>query len=201
MTATIKPIQTRYNGHHFRSRLEARWAVFFDELGLEWEYEPEGFDLGDLGLYLPDFRVWGFPRMPSDIWVEVKAESPSADEINKLRKLCCMSSIHGYFAIGTNVFREIATLAKTGLIDNPYEGYGKVFSHWQGPHYTFIPLGIGNVEKLVGQWNTPEGERFYDKLHDLILKGNYYEVDFRGLVDASRAALSARFEHGECGPT
>lgn len=35
----IKPIQTRYKGYHFRSRLEARWAVFFDALGIAWKYE------------------------------------------------------------------------------------------------------------------------------------------------------------------
>jgi hypothetical protein len=36
----------RYNGYRFRSRLEARWAVFFDELGVAYRYEPEGFELG-----------------------------------------------------------------------------------------------------------------------------------------------------------
>lgn len=41
----IKPIETLYKGYRFRSRLEARWAVFFDALGLKWEYEKEGFDL------------------------------------------------------------------------------------------------------------------------------------------------------------
>lgn len=41
----IKAIETCYAGCRFRSRLEARWAVFFDALGLEWEYEPEGFEL------------------------------------------------------------------------------------------------------------------------------------------------------------
>jgi hypothetical protein len=37
----IKPIETRYNGYRFRSRLEARWAVFFDTLGIEYQYELE----------------------------------------------------------------------------------------------------------------------------------------------------------------
>lgn len=32
----ITPIQTRYAGCLFRSRLEARWAVFFDHLGIRW---------------------------------------------------------------------------------------------------------------------------------------------------------------------
>lgn len=52
---TIKAIETVFKGYKFRSRTEARWAVFLDKLGLNWQYEAEGFDLGDLGYYLPDF--------------------------------------------------------------------------------------------------------------------------------------------------
>ncbi len=51
----IKAIETQYKGYRFRSRLEARWAVFFDALGVQWEYEKEGYDLKDNGYYLPDF--------------------------------------------------------------------------------------------------------------------------------------------------
>ena len=39
----IKAIETVYNGYRFRSRLEARWAVFFDAMQIRYEYEPEGF--------------------------------------------------------------------------------------------------------------------------------------------------------------
>ena len=53
----IKPIETEYNGYRFRSRLEARWAVFFDALGIKYEYEPEGYTLEDGTKYLPDFRI------------------------------------------------------------------------------------------------------------------------------------------------
>jgi hypothetical protein len=67
MNGTIKAIETRYKGYRFRSRLEARWAVFFDALNLEWEYEPEGFDLGALGWYLPDFYIKSW-----NLWIEVK---------------------------------------------------------------------------------------------------------------------------------
>ena len=57
----IQAIETEYNGYRFRSRLEARWAVFFDALGVRYEYEPEGFRLPGGDWYLPDFRVkcWG----------------------------------------------------------------------------------------------------------------------------------------------
>lgn len=51
----LKPIETRYKGYRFRSRLEARWAVFFDAMGIKWEYEKEGYHLEDGSLYLPDF--------------------------------------------------------------------------------------------------------------------------------------------------
>lgn len=53
---TIRPIETRYAGFRFRSRLEARWAVFFDTLGIKWEYEPQGYML-DGKPYLPDFKL------------------------------------------------------------------------------------------------------------------------------------------------
>ena len=49
----IKAIETKYKGYRFRSRREARWAVFFDKLNVVYEYEPEGFDLDGLW-YLPD---------------------------------------------------------------------------------------------------------------------------------------------------
>jgi hypothetical protein len=75
MTATppkIKAIETRYKGHRFRSRLEARWAVVFDAAGIEWRYEEQGFDLGpELGFYLPDFFL---PSL--NAFVEVKAALP-----------------------------------------------------------------------------------------------------------------------------
>ena len=39
----IKAIETTYKGYRFRSRLEARWAVFFETLGIRWKYENEGY--------------------------------------------------------------------------------------------------------------------------------------------------------------
>ena len=67
----IKPIETEYNGYRFRSRLEARWAVFFDEARIRYDYEPEGFEIkisdSELIRYLPDFYLPDF-----DIYCEVK---------------------------------------------------------------------------------------------------------------------------------
>lgn len=63
-------IQTSYRGYRFRSRLEARWAVFFDYLKSSWEYEKEGVLL-PCGPYLPDFW-FPDPDGVGPIWVETK---------------------------------------------------------------------------------------------------------------------------------
>lgn len=67
----IQAIETHYAGHRFRSRLEARWAVFFENAGIPWEYEPEGYST-PAGNYLPDFRLQLFSR---EVIFEVKPES------------------------------------------------------------------------------------------------------------------------------
>lgn len=95
---TLKAIDTRYKGHLFRSRLEARWAVFFDHLGIAWEYEPEGFELPS-GRYLPDFRTTsscGSFRY----WVEVKGEDPTEREKSILLELANLSDIPAYMVHG-----------------------------------------------------------------------------------------------------
>ncbi len=65
MDYQIKSKPTVYNGTKFRSRLEARWACFFDLLGWRWQYEP--FDLQG---WTPDFIVYG--KDSRFIFVEIK---------------------------------------------------------------------------------------------------------------------------------
>lgn len=71
----LKAIPTEYDGHRFRSRLEARWALFFNFIGIPWEFEREAFSLvadGKPTGFTPDF--W----LPSlRIWFEVKPELSS----------------------------------------------------------------------------------------------------------------------------
>lgn len=77
-----KAIETHYRGCRFRSRLEARWAVFLDALGVRWVYEREGYDLGPAGWYLPDFWL---PDL--DSWLEIKPTTPKPDERAKMLAL------------------------------------------------------------------------------------------------------------------
>lgn len=74
ITHGMTPIPTTYAGVQFRSRLEARWAVFFDQLKIRWLFEPEGFELPSGARYLPDFylpdlKIWAEIK-PRDVWLE-----------------------------------------------------------------------------------------------------------------------------------
>ena len=82
MSNDIKAIETEYDGHRFRSRLEARWAVFFNAVGLTYEYEIEGFEM-DGTRYLPDFYIPSLNR-----WFEIKGKPLSLDEIKKCEDFC-----------------------------------------------------------------------------------------------------------------
>ena len=80
----IKAIETEYAGYRFRSRLEARWAVFFETGHIKYEYEPQGFVLKNGSRYLPDFYL---PEL--DTFVEVKPDTEKGrkeyqEDINSL---------------------------------------------------------------------------------------------------------------------
>lgn len=114
---SIKAIETTYKGYRFRSRLEARWAVFFDHLGLRWEYEPEGFEL-KAGRYLPDFKV-----DTTATWVEIKAIAPTALEIEKMRELCGETEKYGIILYGQPGAHDFAWFHKGGVRDDEtFEG-------------------------------------------------------------------------------
>ena len=99
-------IQTFFNARHYRSRLEARYAVLLHACGLTYQYEREGFDLPPRR-YLPDFWL---PTL--GMWLEVKGWSPStlekdlcqclADETQRRVVMACgdpgLGTILGCFA-------------------------------------------------------------------------------------------------------
>ncbi len=90
----IQAIETVYRGCKFRSRLEARWAVFYDALRIKWDYEPEGFVLPGGGKYLPDFYL------PDYGWVEIKGEAPTQREKEKVYYLAEVTKKTCYIFFG-----------------------------------------------------------------------------------------------------
>ena len=113
----IKAIETRYKGYRFRSRLEARYAVAFDNITPEptpWDYEPEGFDLGEAGYYLPDFWL---PTMKA--WAEVKPVRLNESEVKKAKALIATTGYPMLLLIGTphHAGNPIVTPAEDGGFD------------------------------------------------------------------------------------
>jgi len=92
----IGAIETVYDGYRFRSRLEARWAVFFKTAGIRYIYEPECFRLPSGKLYLPDFYLPDVNMRTTEdkggIYVEVM---PSIPNFGKMHYLYELSQITG----------------------------------------------------------------------------------------------------------
>lgn len=119
----IKAIQTRYKGYRFRSRLEARWAVFFDNLPTRWEYEPQGYDLGEHGWYLPDFYL---PDIRDGIFVEVKPSDVTLP----------VEDIYRFFALSIDA--EKTVLVVQGVpSDAAYEGVDHLDPNWKHGEFRF----------------------------------------------------------------
>lgn len=183
----IKPIETHYLGYRFRSRLEARWAVFFQTLGVKFEYEPEGFDLGDGLKYLPDFRLRDvlihhqaeFPL--KELYVEVKGNL-TPDDIKKIERFTKEpADSEGYirkrpiYIVGDIPLDEWDLTAKYDKNVNFYSFY-----YVDLDNYTAFP--------------TVENGRF------CLLGGDYYVEGATEVMErAFEAARGARFEHGEKG--
>ena len=91
---TIKAIDTIYRGYRFRSRLEARWAVFMDAINVRFEYEGEGFAFDGVA-YLPDFFL---PDM--DCFLEIKPTKPSEEDTEKATLLCEHTGKNVYILFG-----------------------------------------------------------------------------------------------------
>jgi hypothetical protein len=168
----IRAIETNYKGYRFRSRTEARWAVFFDALDIRWEYEKEGYELPS-GRYLPDFYLPCYG--PLGYWIEIKGNPPTTNELELLTELCDVNEEAGYLLCGTP---------------------GDACRWWSiSRRNTFKGRAIGECAQEVTahiryaffiEQCSPYGE-------------GYWRDYFRHVDRAFEASRSARFEFGESG--
>lgn len=196
----IKPIETVYNGYRFRSRLEARWAVFFDSLNVDYEYEPEGFDLGDGQRYLPDFKVQchGTRGDCSDssfpLWIEIKGvmTKRDAERIIKFSGYDMYEKHGDYFESWPTIENPVLVLDR---IPNPYEYPCDCFysrSDWND-------IDPFNYMLIDGDWfgAYPAADQF-GRFYLWGADGNYINnSDVKRVQEALKTARQARFEHGE----
>jgi hypothetical protein len=80
-----KAMEVSYSGRIFRSRLEARWAVFLDLLDVNWDYEPSFYQVGEELFYLPDFYL-----PDHQLWLEVKG-APFMDTASMAKVLASVA--------------------------------------------------------------------------------------------------------------
>jgi len=100
---TIKVIETEYNGLRFRSRLEARWAVFFDSVGIKYQYEPEGYEVQageETFRYLPDFYL-------PDIGCHAEVKPSFEKLMEDSKKLAWMIDFDGPLSDGLVILGQI----------------------------------------------------------------------------------------------
>ena len=207
-----KAIETHYNGYRFRSRLEARWAVFFDHAHIKYEYEPQGFELEDGTRYLPDFYLPEY-----DYYVEVKPpRKNSHDEIEKASK---------FVGNGINVLVILSNIPKKtkfNVFHYPVLYYNPVQQEIVKTLITIYPDCDGTL--CIGAWChyvISENKTLYYFLHNIDKELNaindtdlaklhgtqsysddvlrYDEESCEVLTDCYDSARQARFEYGENG--
>lgn len=174
MPTPLKAIETRYQGCLFRSRLEARWAVFFDALEIPWEYEKEGYDLGEAGWYLPDFWL---PQQQCFF----EAKGGVADFSTKLKAFYLSSTLQKVVVISSGTMGlRLDTTNQTYVAESSHKMLmfaGRAWDHWKSTShdfsqweatliYNFIntnremsPGKSMNWEQATHLWQTYEGRR------------------------------------------
>jgi len=186
----IKAIETVYDGCRFRSRTEARFATFFNALGLPWEYEKEGYEI-DGERYLPDFWM-----STLDCWVEIKGQQPNDSECSKAFNLARASQKNTFILWG-----EFRPFKMEPIPESLYPRYRGVLGHgflveennvrWSDTFYMF---GECTRCHMVGIWF--HGESGISGTKSCLCGDDHCSSgDTPLLVAAYTAARQARFEH------
>lgn len=185
----MKAIETKYKGYRFRSRLEARWAVFLNHLGIPFSYESEGFDLGNAGRYLPDFWLPGIKA-----WLEIKGCEPDEAEKAKAEALFEQGGDPVLLAVGEPGYGSLSLFC----LDTCDSGGG--LSWWEGcrwmvrrSDYNAVVIGVPSAHVNDRTWHKDD----YRPLPFVV--NDHFCQECHGLNDAFNAARGARFEHGERG--
>lgn len=128
-----KAMEVAYSGRIFRSRLEARWAVFLDLIQVNWDYEPSFYQVGEELYYLPDFYL-----PDHQLWLEVKG-APYMDTASMAK---CLGSVAGPMRIP---LREAPyTPSDRLLLGGPF----RALKHGLMPVHTLITPAGPNLAAL-----------------------------------------------------
>jgi hypothetical protein len=164
----IHAIPTTYKGVNFRSRLEAKWACMFDQLGWDWSYEAI-----DLKGWIPDFVITGKPKQIlvevkpifgidecPDICAEISQAVGHKDESGKFETLICGAALpdtecqdgpgigwlwDGDWGVGY-VFHLATEHKQYGLCSDCMSWADRISGLYEGDHY------LGGTADLKTMW-------------------------------------------------
>lgn len=192
----LKAIETKYKGYRFRSRLEARWAVFFDLMGIRYEYEQEGIELSDGTAYLPDFFLLDF-----NCYFEVKRlglqGTPEGDEaIRKISDGQWVNEWSGIICFGDPVDDNISIFCQ----ETNDSGGGS----YEAP----VTFGIAPTshKPVLFSYEDSRDRQFWDKfgedMKDIFMvtadvSWPYEKIVNTQVIQARNRARQARFEYGQ----
>ena len=210
MAETIQAIETIWAGCKFRSRLEARWAVFFNAIGYtigeDCLYEYQDVVSFDGTRYLPDFY---FPK--EKIYAEVKGTTEALQKDSKKLGICI--DYGGPLSDGIIILGNIPDYTRISWGNIPmfpflynYKGVieeNATFVYQKGYFGQRIVCKDSSIILKIFSY-----ERSFDCEAEEIPKSTkvenrwtYYDnlraSEFQDLKDAYKKARHARFEHGE----
>ena len=185
----MKAIETNYKGYRFRSRLEARWAIFFDTLKIKYIYEPEGFELSDGTMYLPDFYL---PE--SKTFAEVKGIMNEVDQ-HKIDQFRDDSNVNVVVLNADFSFEASESYYPEKYLPECGCSYFAQCCvcgcyYFLGHSYGWICPGCGHYDGNNGFYMLAHSMRMDDGARET----TWYDTD---ALNAVRKAQRARFEHGE----
>ena len=202
-----KSLPTYYKGITFRSRLEARWAIILDELGISWEYEPEAIIIEGSHFpdpcnpetfgYLPDFYL---PQYKAFMEVKGKLDEAEYWKVMRIAHQLVPNDYnpeHRFLLAGNlgdddfapamhSLFNNKGAIGKSGpFLFKRQELFFKEHPDWDyvgddtDPEETLYALGIDAVNfHLLEDCASPKSKNI-------------------SLMDAAKKARSARFESGQ----
>lgn len=107
MAKRTELMPTSFRGVTYRTRIEARWAVFFDRLGVTFHYKPEKLELPDRQCCTPTFYVHEFEAY---IWVFASSSEILIEESELAFKLFKSEQVNHVWLIMGPPNPEIANI-------------------------------------------------------------------------------------------
>jgi hypothetical protein len=224
LNSGITALETRYAGYRFRSRIEARWAVFFTRLGLDWEYEQQGYLVG---------RPTQSEPLPSSSWVDpISAGSGARGYVRPEHRT--KPYLPDFYLPKLALYVEVKPAAADQIDPDGVRRWedfaGMVATEWDYGQAALFCGPIPDPDR-VDAYGPPRADNWYDP--GIVIIGDYhycwcacpagkhFGIEFEGrggrilcgcdriqddrystgdhpvILNAYAAARSARFEHGE----